>query len=81
MTVIRLLRRPEVESCTGLSRARIYESMDAGRFPRPVKIGPRAVAWVESEIDDWLRQRIADRDNDSQFNNDKDEMPAPVAQQ
>ena len=55
--------------------------MDAGRFPRPVKIGPRAVAWVESEIDDWLRQRIADRDNDSQFNNDKDEMPAPVAQQ
>ena len=66
MTAIRLIRRPEVEKCTGLSRARIYESMDAGRFPRPVKIGPRAVAWVESEIDDWLHQRIAERDGDDQ---------------
>ena len=63
MATIRLLRRPEVETLTGLSRARIYEKMTAGEFPRPVKTGIRAVAWVESEIESWNRQRIADRDD------------------
>lgn len=62
MTVTRLLRRPEVENLTGLSRASIYEKMAEGYFPRPVKTGARAVAWVESEIADWQRQRIAERD-------------------
>ena len=69
MTVARLLRRPEVENRTGLSRARIYEKMDEGDFPRPVKIGVRAVAWVESEIVDWQRQRIAERDKAETFDN------------
>ena len=64
MSILRLLRRHKVEERTGKSRAGIYESMDAVTFPRPVKFGPRAVAWVESEIDDWLRQRIAERDGD-----------------
>ena len=63
MATIQLLRRPEVEALTGLSRARIYEKMTAGEFPRPVKTGLRAVAWVESEIDEWLRERIAERDS------------------
>ena len=63
MTKSRLLRRPDVELLTGKTRAGIYEDMSAGKFPRPVKIGPRAVAWVESEIEEWLQQRIDDRDN------------------
>lgn len=79
MGISRLIRRHEVENRTGKSRAGIYESMDAGTFPRPVKIGPRAVAWVESEINDWLRQRIADRDSDDQLNNAEGETPASVA--
>ena len=62
MTIPRLLRRPAVEAITGLSRASIYEKMNEGVFPRPVKTGVRAVAWVESEIADWNRQRIAERD-------------------
>ena len=62
MSITRLLRRPDVENLTGLSRARIYEKMAQGDFPRPVKTGVRAVAWVESEIADWQRQRIAERD-------------------
>lgn len=65
MTTTRLLRRPDVEQLTGKTRAGIYEDMSAGTFPRPVKIGPRAVAWVESEINEWLRRRIADRDGQS----------------
>ena len=69
MTIPRLLRRPEVESLTGLSRTRIYEEMTADRFPRPVKTGLRSVAWVESEIEHWQRQRIAERDSAKNLQN------------
>ncbi|TAG02382.1 MAG: AlpA family phage regulatory protein [Betaproteobacteria bacterium] len=40
----------------------MYEEMAEGTFPRPVKTGKRGVAWVESEIDDWIERRIAERD-------------------
>ena len=69
MSITHLLRRPDVENLTGLSRARIYEKMAQGDFPRPVKTGVRAVAWVESEIGDWQRQRIAERDKAETFDN------------
>lgn len=48
-----LLRRTEVERETGLSRSAIYRQMDEGRFPRPRRIGLRAVAWPRSEIEAW----------------------------
>jgi prophage regulatory protein len=57
-----LLRRPDVERRTGYSRSSIYAMMEAGDFPRPVKLGPRAVAWVESEVDAWISARIEARD-------------------
>ena len=47
----RLLRRPEVERVTGLARSSIYRLMQSGDFPRPVKVGPAAVRWRESDID------------------------------
>jgi prophage regulatory protein len=53
----RHLRRPAVEAATGLSRSSIYDMMDKGNFPRPVRIGKRAVAWRESVISDWLSNR------------------------
>ncbi len=40
----RLLRRPDVEAVTGLSRSSLYAKMDSGDFPCPVRIGARAVA-------------------------------------
>jgi prophage regulatory protein len=36
--------------------------MAQGSFPRPVRIGKRAVGWVESEVDGWIEARIAERD-------------------
>ena len=48
--VDRLLRRPEVEALTGLSKGAIYRLMRQGHFPVAVKIGPGAVRWRESEI-------------------------------
>jgi prophage regulatory protein len=51
------LRRPAVEAATGLSRSSIYDMMDRGEFPRPVRIGKRAVAWPENAISEWLSNR------------------------
>ena len=53
----RLLRREEVESRVGLKRSSIYREMRAGRFPLPIKVGPRAVRWPAREIEAWLASR------------------------
>ena len=53
----RNLRRQDVEAATGLSRSSIYAMMDAGDFPRPIRIGKRAVAWPQSAIEAWLANR------------------------
>ena len=53
----RLLRRPEVEARTGLSRSSIYAWMSRGEFPRPLRIGQRAVAWTEEDIERWITTR------------------------
>lgn len=55
-----LLRRPLVEEHTGLSRASIYAMMAEGAFPKPVRIGKRAVAWRQSDIATWIEQRATD---------------------
>lgn len=52
-----LLKRRKVEAITGLSRSSIYAMMDKGTFPRPIRIGERAVAWPEKAITDWLESR------------------------
>lgn len=55
----RLMRRNEVEATTALSRASIYAMMAEGDFPRPIRIGKRAVAWRQSDIANWIEQRSA----------------------
>lgn len=57
MTPEKYLRRPAVEQLTGLSRTTLYRLMSEGMFPRPVKIGGRAIAWPESRIAEWQRTR------------------------
>jgi len=58
----RLLRIREVCDRVGLSKTTIYVRMANGDFPKPVQLGG-TVAWVESEIDKWIEDRIADRDD------------------
>jgi prophage regulatory protein len=58
----RFIRRKIVEQKTGLGRAQIYEKMAEGTFPKLVRIGGRAVAWIEAEIDQWRKARVAERD-------------------
>lgn len=49
-----ILRFPTVKERTALSRSSIYKFIAAGRFPKPVRLGPRAVGWLEREIDEWI---------------------------
>ena len=55
---LRLIKRIEVESRTGLGRSSMYEQIKEEQFPKPIKIGQRSVAWIESEIDDWIKEKI-----------------------
>lgn len=65
MGVRRVLRRKAVEEKTGLKHSAIYQKIMERTFPAPVKLGPHAVGWIESEIDEWIANRIAERDNAS----------------
>ena len=56
-----LLRLDQVRVRTGLSRSTLYAYVQDKKFPGPVAISERCVAWVESEIDEWVAQRIATR--------------------
>jgi prophage regulatory protein len=53
----RLVRLPAVIEAVGLSRASIYAKIRAGDFPRPVKLGVRAVGWRADAIERWIATR------------------------
>ena len=53
-----LLRQPQVLKITGLSRSSLYLAINGGTFPKPIKISERGVAFVESEVDEWVQSRI-----------------------
>jgi len=53
-----ILRRPEVSKRTGLPRSTLYNAIDEGKFPAPISLGARAVGWLESEVNDWIEDRV-----------------------
>ena len=48
----------ELTGKVGLSRTEIYRQMKSGRFPTPIKLGARAVAWPSDQIEAWQAERI-----------------------
>jgi prophage regulatory protein len=60
-TLDEMLRLPRVCQVTGKSARQIYREIAAAKFPKPVKDGTRS-AWLASEIAEWQRARIAERD-------------------
>lgn len=54
----RLIRLPEVLNRTGYGKAWIYHLINQNLFPAPIKIGSRAVAFIESEVDEWIQLTI-----------------------
>jgi prophage regulatory protein len=56
---MKILRLPQVCEVTGLCRSMIYQLEADLRFPQRVKIGVRAVGWLDKEVNAWLIRRIA----------------------
>lgn len=53
-----ILRLPAVKARVGLGRSTIYLLVSEGAFPPPVRLGLRAVGWVEAEVENWLASRV-----------------------
>ncbi|CQD39683.1 helix-turn-helix transcriptional regulator [Yersinia mollaretii] len=66
MSDINLMRLPGVMQKTGLKKSWIYFLMKQGEFPQSVKIGSRSVAWVESEVNNWILERVNQREEDQE---------------
>jgi len=54
----RIMRLPEVAARIGLSRATIYKRIKEGSFPKQISLGLRSAGWLESEINNWIAERI-----------------------
>ena len=61
--VDRILRLREVCQITGLCRSNLYALQAQNRFPCRLKICGRAVGWLESEVVQWIVQRLGERNN------------------
>ena len=59
---MRLIKLKDVMHFTGLAQSTVYKYIADGSFPTPVSLGKRNVAWVESEIQDWIIERVMARD-------------------
>jgi prophage regulatory protein len=59
---MKILKLKEVIQKTSLARASIYRLIAEGKFPKQIKLSERSAGWLESEINDWLTNRIAERD-------------------
>jgi prophage regulatory protein len=54
-----LIKRAQVEALTTLSRSSIYRLMSLNEFPKPINITVWAVAWIKSDIEDWIAARVS----------------------
>lgn len=58
---LRILRLPDVIRKTGMSKTAIYTRLRKNEFPEPLKLGPRAVGFVEAEVNGFLADLIRQR--------------------
>ena len=52
-----LLDITEVVARVGMARSSIYVQMRLENFPLPIRVSPRAIRWIGSEIEDWINSR------------------------
>ena len=55
-----LIKLPEVKRRTTLSTSEIYRRLEAGTFPKQIRLGAKAVAWIEHEVQAWIDARVAE---------------------
>jgi len=56
----KVLRLPDVKSETGLSRSALYQRIADGTFPKQINLGGRAVGWLASDVESWIKERVAE---------------------
>ncbi|WP_220719132.1 MULTISPECIES: helix-turn-helix transcriptional regulator [Agarivorans] len=49
-----LLNKSQVAAKTGLSASTIYRLCQAGKFPKPVRLSERRVAWKKEDVEKWF---------------------------
>jgi prophage regulatory protein len=54
----KIIRLAAVKDRCGLSRSSIYLRISSGDFPTPVRLGPKSIGFVDSEISAWIAARI-----------------------
>lgn len=59
---LRLISMNEVSRRVNFSKVHVYRLMKRGQFPRPIKVGAHRIAFIEAEVDDFIRAKIAERD-------------------
>jgi prophage regulatory protein len=62
-TEFKILRQRDVKAMTGLPLSSMYAMIANGKFPKPIPLAPRSVGWLYSEVEAWVRARIAARDS------------------
>ena len=60
----KIIKLRTVIELTGLSRSTIYDYMSRSMFPKQIRLGENSVAWLESEVVEWLDEKIKQRDED-----------------
>jgi prophage regulatory protein len=54
-----LVKRKKVEELTSLSKSSLYRLMSDGIFPKPIRLGSKSVAWLKSDVEAWIDDRIS----------------------
>jgi prophage regulatory protein len=57
MTTVTIIRKPQVRVLTGLGDSTIRRLVQAGNFPKPIQISPRAVGWRQDQVVAWVDSR------------------------
>ena len=57
----RILRLPAVEAAVGFKKSKLYELIQEGQFPQPVRLGNKSVGWLADEVQAWINARAASR--------------------
>ena len=61
----KLERLPSVAQRTTLSRSHLYALVKDGKFPKPIKLGARSVAWRVEDVEAWIEARMNARDGET----------------
>lgn len=57
-----IMRMPQVCETVQLSAPTIYRMIKAGTFPAQIKLGAHASGWLESAVQEWIKARAAQQD-------------------